>query len=725
MSDDEGAPNAGLRTHTLAAGTMWLTQTPALSLWKGEVGLADWLRVETRDGRVLELPLPAPGPLRIGRPKPGMAEPPDVAHELFTSSQAALFTHDGVRWWLTRRRECHERVPVVVGARVLGDDESAPVVHGTFVQIGKARGTLVDRRYVASAVPAGVVDAHTGMLGRAGFEQEIAGFVALGRQGAIVVLAASAEASIARPGEHPPLVRGVAALHRAWPRAAIMHDEGVLALLVPSDVGHPLESAAGARAIVSAVGVTTMAVGFLALSGERSAAARDLELATSAARSALATGMVDRVLSLAEGLSSRLGTPAELSSASAEKRRGAVLFSLEETAALSAIGSHVVPGLEQELGAVVAGRAPPRSVVARLAPGVVGVALPGNEAAEPFAADVQREWHSRPPIVDGAVEFPRSLAFETTHAEPVARAAQLSRECADPSGVLGALAGGLPLPIAGRVAMAEGATSAVERVKLLFDVLEGAWRFVAVTLAAAYLAPTTETAQPAGWDELAGFARGMVTRGAYPLGKWRELARLVAKGLGTRDDPMGRMARELLRVRHAESETLEQLANQLHPLRNQFAHTTYPEARARQDLAAFEQSTRELLRALRPLAAWTLVTIERADPDPYGDTQRVEYVDHTGPAATGTRRRVGLKSPVRLASVVYVARLREGLVVPLEPFVRRVARGHSFDLVWIQHLPRAGACSYAGVVDGEELTLELDERRMSPLLRALVATLAR
>ena len=38
-----------------ARGTLWLTQTPALSLWKGEVGLSDWLRVETRDGKVLEL----------------------------------------------------------------------------------------------------------------------------------------------------------------------------------------------------------------------------------------------------------------------------------------------------------------------------------------------------------------------------------------------------------------------------------------------------------------------------------------------------------------------------------------------------------------------------------------------------------------------------------------------------------------------------------------------
>ena len=719
MSEDDAPPGAELRTHTIAAGTAWLTQTPALSLWKGEVGLSDWLRVETRDGRVLELPLRAPGPLRVGREKAGMSPPPDVAHELFASSQAALFTHDGVRWWLTRRRECHERVPIVVGARVLAADESAPVVHGSFVQIGKARGTLVDRRYVASTVAAGVVDPHTGLLGRLGFEQEVAGFIALGKRGALVVLAAGGEALHAEAAGHPPFVRALVAIHRAWPRAAIMHEDGVAALLVPAELGAPLDVTAAARALALAEGVA-VAAGHWELEGGLDGAARELELAISSARVALSLSFFDRALPLREGVAHRLATVDELRAA----RRPALLFAIEETAALAHVGAQVLPALEHELFAVVTTRAPSGSIVARAASGVVGASLPGGADLDAFAAEVQREWHFRPPVVDGALELPRSLTCEATAGDPIARAEALSRECADPSGVLGALAGGLPLPIAGRVALAESAGSAVERVKLLFDVLEGAWRLVALVLVAAYLAPRADASLPEGWDEVVAFARGMITRGAYPLGKWRELARLVAKGLGSHD-AIGRLARELLRAKQPESETLEALGNQLHPLRNQFAHTVYPEARARQDLPAFEVTTRELLRALRPLAAWTLVTIEHAEPDPYGDAQRVEYVDHTGPAAAGTRRRVGLKSPVRLGSVVYLARFREGLVVPLEPLVRRVPRGNAFELVWIQHLPRVGPATYAGVVAGAELTLELDERRMSPLLRALVAANAR
>lgn len=37
---DDG-PDGALRTNPLAGGTLWLTQTASLSLWRGEVGLRD------------------------------------------------------------------------------------------------------------------------------------------------------------------------------------------------------------------------------------------------------------------------------------------------------------------------------------------------------------------------------------------------------------------------------------------------------------------------------------------------------------------------------------------------------------------------------------------------------------------------------------------------------------------------------------------------------------
>jgi hypothetical protein len=723
----EGAPpTAELRTHaSMAAGTLWLTQSPTLSFWKGEVGLPDWLRIETREGAVIEMRLEPRGTLRLGRLKTGMAEAPHLQSELFVSSQAAVLRHDGVRWWLRRRRECHERVPTVVGGRVLAPGEEAPLVHGTFVQVGKARGTFVDRRYVVPTMPAGAVDQHTGLLARVGFEQEIAGFVSLGKRGAIAVVSTSQQyLAVTRPGEHPPLVRAALALHLRWPRLAIMHEQALAALLVPEEAGGAAEVAALCRQLCEEAGLSAFATGYWELGAKLTDAAKELELATLAAQGALSAGQFGAPLALrGSALASRISTPDELRAAlAADRRRPVVLFAIEESGALGHVGPHVLPALEQELSAVVAGRASPRATVARLAPGVIGACTaPGGEY-EAFASEVQREWHFRPPVVDGKIELPRSLCWEIHGGDPFVRAAELSRECADPQGVLQALSGGLPYPVAGRVALAVAASSAVERVKLLFDVLEGSWRLVAAVLAAAYFtAPFDPSRRPAGWAELASFTRGLSTRHAYPLGKWRELARLVARALSEHDDTMGQMARELLRVKHEGNETLEALANQLHPMRNQFAHNVYPEARARQDLPAFEQITREFLRALRPLCAWTLVTIEKTEPDLYGDTQMVEYIDHTGPSGGGTRRRVGLKSPVRLANVVYLVRWRDGLVVPLEPFLRRRPHGNAFDLFWIQHLPRPGQCAFTTVVDGDEQVMEVEERRLPPRLRELLS----
>ncbi|HTN88466.1 MAG TPA: hypothetical protein VL242_32520, partial [Sorangium sp.] len=184
--------------------------------------------------------------------------------------------------------------------------------------------------------------------------------------------------------------------------------------------------------------------------------------------------------------------------------------------------------------------------------------------------------------------------------------------------------------------------------------------------------------------------------------------------------PIGSMAREVLDVKLSHNQTFETLSNLMQAERNQFAHGHYTEARAAADLPDFEQMTRALLRAQRPLCAWTLVTVEKTEPDLYGDLQTVEFIDHTGPFASGTRRRIGLNSPVRLSNVVYLARFREGLMLPLEPMVRRLAQDDRLDLYWMDHLPRAGTCHMSAVVAGRAVKAPCDARRMPPLLRALL-----
>jgi hypothetical protein len=729
VPDADQLPAAALRTQqTTLGGTVWQTQTPALSLWRGDVGLGDWLRLELPDGQVGELRLGPANELRLGRYKPGMSDPPELAHDLFLSSRAAVLRHDGARWWLRRRPECHAQVPTLVGARVLGPGEEAPLVHGTFVLVGRVRATLVDRRFVAPLVPAGSVDEATGLLSRAGLEHEVASRLALGRSLSVVAFLYDEEVGAADASAF------ALALHRAWPKAPVGREGAAALCLVAAEAAASWAGEALARVGTEAAGTTGATgtgalkrpgvVGFWQLDPKPEGAARELELALVTARQAMRAGGGPTPLELRRSPFAVHIAPAhELTAlaAAGDRRRATLLLGIEDAHALGRIGPHVLNALEHELAAVVAGLGAGSMAVARLSPGVIAARPPANVDARALGAAVQREWHARSPVVDGHLELPRSLCWELSLGDPSRRAAELSAECADSEGVLHALAGGLPHPVAGRVALALAAGSAVERLKLLFDVLEGAWRLVASALAAAYfMAPGPAGAEAEGFDELVTFARANATRDAYPLGLWRELARIASRGFGRADDPVGAMARDLLRIRDEGQETLEALGNQLHPLRNRFAHNVYPEARALQDLPAFERTTREFLRALRPLRAWTLVTVEKSEPDLYGESQTVEYVDHTGPSAGGTRRRIVLKSMVRLAHIAYFVRWRDGLAIPLEPFVRRRPRGHAFDLFWLTHLPRPGACAYQAVIDGSALSLEVEERRLAPRLRELL-----
>ena len=69
--------------------------------------------------------------------------------------------------------------------------------------------------------------------------------------------------------------------------------------------------------------------------------------------------------------------------------------------------------------------------------------------------------------------------------------------------------------------------------------------------------------------------------------------------------------------------------------------------------------------------------------------------------------------------MVYLARWRDGLVLPLEPWIRRFSSGDRFDLYWMDHLPRAGSCHMSAVVSGEGVQSPVDPRRLPPLLRQL------
>ena len=728
---------------TMAGSTMWLSAAANLSLWRGDVGGPDRLRIETRDGNLMELRLAPVGTLKLGRAERVGDEVNDLVYPDVASRLAAVLRHDGARWWLKRRDECS--VPVQVGSRSLARNEEAPLTHGAFVLVGGMRATFVDRRYMTPTVPAGAVDPSTGLLGRAGVEQETAAFLERRQKGGLVVVRAprAPEASLfgSMPGAGPPSMpssspqreaataKAALLLHRSDPQAPCGVADEAAVMLVSGDNQALAQRARAVEEALRGAGLGDLSCGFWLLAGEAHEAGREVEMALSSARS---LGVADAAAGRAstpgaialrdrQG-STRVGEAGEVLGASIDQKRTAVLFAIEEQSVLRGVGAHVLPALEQELLAVVASHAGQGAVVATVAPGVVAASIPKKSDPAAMGSSVQCDWHARPPVMDGKMELWRTLSWEILHGgDPGARAAELSRECNDPYGVLSALAGGLPYPIAGRVQLAVNAGSAIERVKMLFDVLEGTWRFIATVLVAALFSKRVAPGElPPGFDAMLDFYRRMGTRDGLALGSWRELARTAAKGFPERDDPFGALARDVLEIKLAQNQTFDQLSNLMQVERNNFAHGHYGEARAAADLAEFEQMTRTFLRALRPLCAWTLVTVERTEPDLYGDVQTVEYIDHTGPVGTGTRRRIGLNSPARLANVMYLARFRDGVVLPLEPLVRRMVHDEKVDLYWMDHLPRAGTCHMSLTVGSGSAKAPCDVRRLPPILRMLI-----
>jgi serine/threonine protein kinase len=730
---DAGGPlDATIAAHTRGAATVWLTDAPLFSIWRGEVEAPDRLRIEARDGSVRDLRLEPRGTLNLGRVQQVGGEVNDLVYPDVASRLAGRLHHDGMRWWLERRTECS--VPVQVGTRSLARGERAPMVHGTFVTVGAMRATMVDRRYVSRSVPADAIDPATGLLARSGLEQEVATALQHPDAHALVLLLMAPDAPGRGAASSPsPAARAAMAVHRAWPSSVVARDGDTVALLVRGKPTLWTERGAQAADAAGGEGGRVLAVGAWKLEGDAANAGSELELAFDAvdvAAGPAGAGAGTVVMLRSADAATRLVDASVLLDRARSPKQQVLLFGIEDQAALSRIGPRVVGALEQEMAAIIQTRVGPAATVSCLAPGVIGASVPRKIDAPQLGVDVQCEWHARAPVTDGKVELPRTLSWEEAMGGVVERARELSRECADAHGVLSALSGGLPYPIAGRVHSAIGAASAVERVKMLFDVLEGTWRFIAVVLAAAYFAkakPEGEGAPSektlAAWRSFFGRVGG---RAGLPLGSWRELARLCTKGFeemkdfGGKRDPMGILSRQLLGVRLTPNQTFDTLSNLLHSERNNFAHGHYSEARAAADVKEFEQMTRTFLRALRPLAAWTLVTVQRTEPDLYGESQTVDFIDHTGPHTTGARRRIGFNSPVRLANVVYLARWRDGLVLPLEPWVRRLATGDRFELYWMDHLPRPGRCHMSTVVSGDDLASSVEERRLPPLLRKLL-----
>ncbi len=722
-SPDAASRSGDARRTRGTASTQWVTENSALPLWRGAVDAPDRLRVETRDGRLLELRLERGTTHRLGRTSRVAGETNDLVCADVASRLAARLRHDGVRWWIQRRAECS--VPLQIGPKEIARGESEPLVHGASVTVGGMRATFVDRRYVTPMVAPGVVDEATGLLSRLGVEHELV--TARKRKQPVtlvlVKMTLGAENTIEKSGYSQSATIAVA-LHEAFGGSVVGHTDETAVLVVVGDRAATESCTQSAAALVGRCTLSPT----LVVPWEIPADAADLgqELAMALRATRLQSERGSRGVHDLRAASGKFhaATAGDLVAAHADPKRATVLFAIEAQQAIAAVGEPSLERLVVELAESIGAKAGQGAIVVPLAPGTVAACVLKKLDVATFALDVHRDWLSRPPVTDGRMELPRELSWEQVHdVDPLARAFQVSRECQDPHGVLAALARDLPYPIAGRVLAATSARTAIERVKCLFDVLEGTWRFIATVLLASYFAARRHgDVVPEAWEAMIEFRRRHKTRDGLPLGAWREVARIAARALKDGSDPLGAAAADVLGVKLAPNQTFDTLSSLLHAERNGFAHGHYTETRAAIDVAEFEQMTRTLLRSLKPLTEFRLVTVERAEPDLYGDQQTVEYVDHTGPFPAGMRHRIGLNSPARLASVVYLAKFREGLVLPLDPFVRRAPLFQQLDLYWLDHLPNEGICLLSACVGAASTKAALDSKRFSPLLREFIVS---
>ena len=106
-------------------------------------------------------------------------------------------------------------------------------------------------------------------------------------------------------------------------------------------------------------------------------------------------------------------------------------------------------------------------------------------------------------------------------------------------------------------------------------------------MAAAGGAPDSEDLR-----QIRAFHERVKTRSGLPLGAWRELAHLAAKGFDGKSDAIGVLARDLLGMKLERNQTFDTLSNLLHSERNAFAHGHYSEAHAAGDQAGDRPSKR-------------------------------------------------------------------------------------------------------------------------------------
>lgn len=532
--------------------------------------------------------------------------------------------------------------------------------HGDIVQLGRCVGTFTDGRYYA-ATPAAAVDRRTGLLSRLGLIAEIGGALASGDRRVLFVLRCPEHTTAAPHGgpEDPEQLAAVVALaiHRHAPPTPVAR----LGMHVAALLG--CEEEVDAVAAVAQAAIRSRCVcGFATLAGAAEQAMPRLEACLGALnRIAIAGGQTGRPEDLARHalVPTPLRAFAGRARALFELGGGVVVFALGDLQRLNRVVPQAVPVLEREFLEMLGARMGPRDAVSFADPGVVLFATSGD--VERCAHEVSVAWHARGPVTADRVEIDRWLSARILAASELDSVAERAAALAQGDD-LASCASGLPAPLALAAQAAELACDPIDRARALVRLAELGWKLLAfVLLAASRGAPIVDAAGPDAWPE-----------------PWRALARTAALRL----DGQARRLAELASAASApDCDAALGRAMQLVAEHARLVTAANPDpAVVARGLPRLDSAIAALLAALAPLRGWTLVGIVSAEVvDPDGTTQRIEYVDHTGPSARGSHQRVMVTSLRPMGRFVYLVRWSEGLAIALEPFVRRARNATTGD----------------------------------------------
>lgn len=590
------------------------------------------------------------------------------------------------------------RSNVYVRGALVAPGERRVLRHGDAVQFGRCAGTFLDGRYYPAAPP-NAVDRRTGLLSRTGLVSEISGVLANCEPRVLFVLRCPDEAVSpgTAPARDPERVAATVAL------AIHRHDPAIRVARIELDVAALLDATdavAAVAAVAAAAAGAPCVSGFIPLVGAADKASARLEACLSALRRFAIAG---RAMIAPEDLTRHALVPTPVDEFAEHVRPlfalggGAILFALGELERLHRLIPQTVPVLELELVEMLGGRMGPRELLSVAGPGLVLFGMAGD--VERFAEEVGVTWHACEPVTASALEIDRSLSAHLLACSDLENLDERVAALARGNAVF--RASGLPAPLSLAARRVNETHGPIERARALVRLAAITWQVLGFVLVAS--ARGVDPADPAGGD---------APEPSWPA-PWRQLACSAARRLEG-SSRVGGLASVVASPDRdgslrAATDIIADAARVVDPASPVLAEVT-------RVLPRLEKAVRELLAAIGPLRGWTLIAITGSEVvDVAGRSQRIQYVDYTGPSARGSQQHVTWHNPAALGRFAYLVRWHEGAALALEPYIRRVyneVSGEAELFLATAPILRPGTHRYRSVASGRELDLTVTQNQL-------------